>query len=260
MRIKTPGFFIAGLLSAIAIAGANDRQPTGALFQQSWSGGAQSADRVQDIFKKRLAPYLRGIRDFRVEMEPFSSEQIQKGKFKKVRVRITGGEAGDFRHQNFGLPFVAAEATVTDLVVDPEKFSNGELEAWSAGVIQVNAFELREADINAALAKAEGEWRLWRVTLHPGVIRLQRIGKIKGTVEVKLRIAPDPKRPASENIWLDIESGSVARLSFSSKLLQWLIRDHNPLIDLKGLQATVRLGNLELSRGRIILGSRGQRK
>ena len=79
--------------------------------------------------------FVRGAEAVQVEILSPGLAELRQGLLKSVRIRILGGEIGDFRYTNPGLPLRTLDVTFGDLVVDVARLDEGELAPARMGAV-----------------------------------------------------------------------------------------------------------------------------
>ena len=159
--------------------------------------------------------------------------ELRQGLLKSVRIRIPGGEIGDFRYTNPGLPLRTLDVTFGDLVVDVARLDEGELAPARMGAVTLAELVL-DARAHSTTHWNGGTTIKTTCVCTSSEVRSGRNGSVDPRQRLRFASAwhPDPWRRDSDNLWFELTSLRVSGLRLPvAHLLQLVLRSFSPAID-----------------------------
>lgn len=204
-----------------------------------------------------LSRFVRGAEAVQVEVSSPGLAELRQGRLTSARIRIRGGEVGDFRYSKPGLPLGSLDVILGDLVVDVARLDQGELAPARMGEVTLAELVLDARAINDALGRRADNQKDLRVHFERGAIRAEWLGRPAAEATLRLWVAPDPWRIGSDNFWFELTSLRVSGLRLPvAWLLQSIFRSFSPVIDPDRFSGRIVLGTLQLEDQQLRLGTR----
>jgi len=210
---------------------------------------AELARRIEQAQEAALADYVRDAEDLRVSVI-YRPEAILRGEVDRVRVEARGATVGELRRRGRApLHIRNARIEAEGLLIDPRRLvETGALEILDARRMRIDALTITQADVDALLAGQPA-----------GAVLTVRLGD--GAAEVKLKRFPGEARVAvragtdEAPLTLQVDQVRVAGVPIPDLFVDWLVRNFDPTLRLKGLPVPVSLGRIRILPGRIEIGA-----
>ena len=209
---------------------------------------AELARRLEQAQETALADYVRDAEDLRVSVS-YRPEAIVRGEVDRVRVEARAATVGELKRRGRApLRIRNARIEADGLLFDPHRLVNtGALEILDAGRMRIDALVITQADVDALLAGQPA-----------GAVLTVRLGD--GAAEVKLKRFPAEARVGVQAgtdeapLALHVTDVRVAGVAIPSRFVNWLVRNFDPTLRLKGLPVPVSLGPIRIRPGRLEIG------
>jgi hypothetical protein len=217
---------------------------------------AELIDVIQNGLKSGLALYVHDA-EMDVRVSAASSEALKQGVLSMVRVRLRGGQVGDFPHHKPGIPVATLDFTAENVVLDVARLDTGQLPIARIESVMVSEFVLDGRAINDALQGWSGRERQLLVFFEQGALRLSWSGKPEAEAVVRLAVTPDPWRPRSDNLSFKIASMRVSRWRVPvASLAQFLAAGYSPVLGPDAVTTRFSLGTVTLDGQMLRLGTK----
>jgi len=209
---------------------------------------------VDAALRTWLARFVRNPRVLEIDVGG-ETESLRQGRIAELRIRILDAEIGDFRRDKPGIPLRAFDVTVNDLVIDVAR----PLASIRPALMQqltIGEFALDEQRVNDALAQMGGTLNRLRVGFRDDAVRIEYRGRPAAEVLMRLRIGPDPWKMHGDNLWFTNDRIRLAgwRVPFAW-LLNLALSEYSPAIAPDQIDATIRLGSVQIRDGVFRLGT-----
>jgi hypothetical protein len=211
--------------------------------------------RLEGKAKAFLSRYARTSDALRIDLADSNTADLRQGLVKSARITMRNGEIGDFRFDAAGVPFETLDVTVEDLIVDIR--SDGSvLFPIKLGAFVVSDFAVDAAAVNSAMERRTDNMRNLRLLFGSGSIRADWSGKPAADLTLRVWVAHDPWKPASDNLFFAIDGAHASGWPLPASLLQLVAGGYSPAIDPNKITTRVVLGKLVIDATRLRIGTR----
>jgi len=211
--------------------------------------------RLQIAAKTWLSRYVRDADAMELDLSKTSAADLRQGRLTNVRVQVRGGEIGDWRFNNAGVPLETLDVMLDDLIVDLARLDASELVPARLGTLTVTDVAIDAAAINGALEQRTDNLKNLRLQFAPGTMRAEWFGAPKADVTLHLWVAPDPWKDRSDNLFFEVTGVHASGWPLPASLVQLLAGAYSPVIDPGRLTTRLVLGRLNISARRLQLGT-----
>jgi hypothetical protein len=168
---------------------------------------------------------------------------------------VRGGEIGDWRFNQAGVPLETLDVTLDDLIVDLARLDASELVPARLGTLTVSDVAIDGRAINDALEQRTDSLKNLRLQFTPGTMRAEWSGAPKADLTFRLWVAPDPWKDRSDNLFFQVTGVHAGGWPLPACLAQLFAGAYSPAIDPGRLSTRLVLGRLNISAQRLQLGT-----
>ena len=212
-------------------------------------------DRLQTGAKTWLSRYVRNTDVMELDLSKTGAADLHQGRLTNVRVQVRGGEIGDWRFNQTGVPLETLDVTLDDLIVDLARLNASELVPARLGTLTVTDLAVDATAINGALEQRTDNLKNLRLQFAPGTMRAEWSGVPKADLTFRLWVAPDPWKDRSDNLFFQVTGVHAGGWPLPARLVQLLAGAYSPAIDPGRLSTRLVLGRLNIGAQRLQLGT-----
>jgi 4-amino-4-deoxy-L-arabinose transferase-like glycosyltransferase len=184
--------------------------------------------------------YVRDTKDFK-----FTVKSEMDGA-KTLTVSFAEGFVGDYSHKPEALRMRNVNLTIRGLWINPESLAKGEVQILSVGSMDLVSAEVTREDLESfARPFAKGVSDL-NVDFESGKVMVAgKAGRIPLRIEVKIY-----NRSREEaNVYFKVEKVRIGFLTVPSALVNFLLKEHNPLLRKNSAPVTITFGEILIEDG-----------
>jgi hypothetical protein len=209
-----------------------------------------AADLVARQVRSLCHDYVREAPDIKVSCQWSSKPGVLA--FDRIRVVIPSGQVGDYAHKPIAVPFQALDIELRDVELDLRALRAGHLVVYQLRRLQLNHLELEEKQVNDFLPKSHPSVAPLHLDFQEGRIAVQWHSRPVLQTSISLKIGAQPRTNRGQNLFFRLGKISVGGLPLNAWLMQRMLEDFNPILNLQGFPAEVVLGNLSIDDTRMV--------